>query len=188
MNKDEVLIIKSQFPIKPEKADKVYKKLIEQMETGVILIPYGYEVIIAPKDTEIKVEMENKELSSPWAFVDNPNYSPFDSTSKQFNLFCDECGEHIEKWDDFYARCPYCGKKHTFGAVEGIKVHRGYFFKPYEDLKVGETFKLSKEGDKRVFRKEKEGAIQIRDSSGNPCEELGNMIYLYIGCTVYKED
>lgn len=62
------------------------------------------------------------------------------------------------------------------------------YFKPYEDLKVGETFKLSKEGDKRVFRKEKEGAIQIRDSSGNPCETLGNMIYLYIGCTVYKED
>lgn len=58
----------------------------------------------------------------------------------------------------------------------------------YEDLQVGDTFKLFKSGDERVFRKEKEGAIQIRDSSGNRCEELGHMIYLYIGCPVYKEE
>ncbi|MBP5596254.1 MAG: hypothetical protein J6Y02_12785 [Pseudobutyrivibrio sp.] len=58
---------------------------------------------------------------------------------------------------------------------------------PYEKLNVGDTFKLFKSGDKRVFRKEKEGAIQIRDSSGNPCEKEGFKIYLYIGCRVYKE-
>lgn len=58
----------------------------------------------------------------------------------------------------------------------------------YEDLQVGDTFKLFEKGDERVFRKEKEGAIQIRDSSGNRCEELGHMMYPYIGFPVYKEE
>ena len=56
MNKDEVLIIKPQFPVKPETADNIRKKLIEQMETGIILLPFGYDVVIAPKDVEIKME------------------------------------------------------------------------------------------------------------------------------------
>ena len=58
----------------------------------------------------------------------------------------------------------------------------------YEDLQVGDTFKLCEKGDERVFRKEKEGAIQIRDSSGNHCEKLGHMMYPYIGFPVYKEE
>ena len=57
----------------------------------------------------------------------------------------------------------------------------------YGDLQVGDTFKLNEKGDERVFRKEKEGAIQIRDSSGNRCEALGHRIYLYIGFPVYKK-
>lgn len=57
----------------------------------------------------------------------------------------------------------------------------------YEKLNIGDTFKLFK-SDKRVFRKEKEGAIQIRDSSGNRCEKEGFKMYLYIGCRVYKEE
>ena len=56
MNKDDILIIKPQFPLKPETADNIRKKLIEQMETGIILLPFGYDVVIAPKDTEIMIE------------------------------------------------------------------------------------------------------------------------------------
>lgn len=55
MNKDEVLILRPQFPVKYENADNVRKQIIEQMETGVILIPFGYEVIIEPK--QIKIEL-----------------------------------------------------------------------------------------------------------------------------------
>lgn len=61
MSKDEVLIIKQQFPVKPENADKVYKKLIEQMETGVILLPYGYEVVVAPKEIDVKLVSSKKD-------------------------------------------------------------------------------------------------------------------------------
>ena len=61
MNKDEVLIIKPKFHVKPENADKVYKKLIEQMETGLILLPYGYDVIVKPKEIDVKLAISNDE-------------------------------------------------------------------------------------------------------------------------------
>lgn len=61
MNKDEVLILKPQFPVKPEKANDIRKQLIEQMETGIILLPFGYEVIVEPKQIEVKIGTDKDE-------------------------------------------------------------------------------------------------------------------------------
>ena len=55
MNKDEVLILKPQFPVKPEVMCDIHKQIIEQMETGVILLPFGYEVAVKPKQIEIEL-------------------------------------------------------------------------------------------------------------------------------------
>ena len=54
MNKDEILIIRPQYPVKAETMNDLHKKLIEQAKTGVVLVPFGYEVVVAPKDAEIK--------------------------------------------------------------------------------------------------------------------------------------
>lgn len=117
MNKDDILILKPLFPVKPKAAHDIREMVFKQMEEGIVLLPFGYEVVIAPKDTEIK--MENDESSSPWIFINNPNYSSFDySNIKETKIICDECGKTIESWDDTYVRCPFCGKKHTFGAEE----------------------------------------------------------------------
>lgn len=57
----------------------------------------------------------------------------------------------------------------------------------YCDLRNGETFKLFK-SDLRVFKKETDGALQIKDFSGYPCETCGFRVYPYLTMTVYKED
>lgn len=117
MNKDDILIVKYPFLMKNDQATKLRDSILKQKENGVIILPDYCEVVIAPKDTEVKIE--NDEQSTPWFFVDNPNYSSFDySNNKEMNIRCDKCGKTIESWDDNYTRCPYCGKKHTFGAEE----------------------------------------------------------------------
>ena len=55
----------------------------------------------------------------------------------------------------------------------------------YCDLKNGETFKVIK-NDRRVFKKESDGALQIKDRWGNPCETCGFRVYPYLTMTVYK--
>jgi hypothetical protein len=58
MNKDEILILKPLFPVKEKVAHDVREMVFKQMEEGIVLLPFGYEVVIAPKDTEIKIETQ----------------------------------------------------------------------------------------------------------------------------------
>lgn len=39
--------------------------------------------------------------------------------------------------------------------------------------------------DKRVYRKDREGATQIVDAYGDPCENKANKIYPYVTMDVY---
>ena len=57
----------------------------------------------------------------------------------------------------------------------------------YCDLRNGETFKVIK-NDRRVFRKESDGALQIKDVSGYPCETRNFRVYPYLTMTVYKTE
>ena len=58
MKENEILIIRPQYPVKAETMRDIHKKLIEQAKTGVVLVPFGYEVVIAPKDVEVKMETQ----------------------------------------------------------------------------------------------------------------------------------
>ena len=56
MNKDEILIIKPQIPAKKDDLIVVYKNIKEQLELGnVVVLPFGYDILTAPKDVEIKL-------------------------------------------------------------------------------------------------------------------------------------
>jgi rRNA maturation endonuclease Nob1 len=121
MDKDEILIIKYPFMMTQSRISMLSQRLLEQKKTGLILLPDYCEVVVAPKDVEIKTEMENDDSSSLWLLVDNPNYSPFDHSSRPVSLMCDGCRRRIDKWADDYLRCPYCGKKHTFEGAEEKK-------------------------------------------------------------------
>lgn len=159
MKNDEILIIQCQIPMKPQKLDILLEQILKQKGTGVILLPYYCTAITKPKDIDIQVEVEKENKACPcW----------------DCKHFFKEGMGHCTIHPDCYGDCA-CDDY----AAEESPV-------PYEKLNVGDTFKLFKD-DERAFRKEKEGAVQIRDSSGNRCEELYR-IYLYIGCPVYKEE
>jgi DNA-directed RNA polymerase subunit RPC12/RpoP len=118
MNKDDILIIMYPFWMKNNQLSSMYENILKQRANGLILLPDYCKVVTAPKDVEIKTEMENDDSPSLWLLVDNPNYSPFDHSSRPVSLKCNVCHRRIDKWDDDYLRCPYCGKKHTFVAEE----------------------------------------------------------------------
>lgn len=161
MNSDELLIIQYPYRMSQQRVDALREQILKQRESGVILLSDFCTVVTKPKDIDIQVELEKENKACPcWDCM---------HFSKEGMGYC-------TIHPDCYGDCA-CDDY----AVEEPPI-------PYEKLNVGDTFKLFKSGDERVFRKEKEGAIQIRDSSGNRCEELGHMIYLYIGCLVYKEE
>lgn len=54
MNKDDILIIKYPFLMKNSQATMLYESILKQKENGVIILPDYCEVVVAPKDTEIK--------------------------------------------------------------------------------------------------------------------------------------
>lgn len=56
----------------------------------------------------------------------------------------------------------------------------------YKDLKNGDLFKLFK-NDKRTFKKESNGALQITDVYGYKCENSNFRVYPYLDMPVIKE-
>lgn len=49
----DILVIKSTALFSPEKLKQLRDSIIAQKDSGVILLPYGFEVIVAPDDVEI---------------------------------------------------------------------------------------------------------------------------------------
>ena len=52
----DILIIKSTALYSQEKLKQVRDSMIDQKDNGVVLLPYGFEVIVAPDNVEIVVE------------------------------------------------------------------------------------------------------------------------------------
>ena len=120
MKSDEILIIQYPYKMSQQRVNVLRENILKQKESGVILLADFCTVITKPKDIEVQVELE-EDKPTPWVFVNNPCYSSIDPSSKESSLFCDECGITIRNWDALYTCCPYCGKKHTFGASEEVE-------------------------------------------------------------------
>ena len=56
----------------------------------------------------------------------------------------------------------------------------------YREVKVGQEFKIIKY-DHRVYRKESNGALQIKDAYGFPCENENYKVYCYLTMPVWVE-
>lgn len=61
MKNDEILIIKCQIPMKPQKFDTFREQILKQKESGVILLPPYCTVVTKPKDIDIQVEEDKNE-------------------------------------------------------------------------------------------------------------------------------
>ena len=62
MNKDDILIVKYPYSIKSDKVNQLHDNILKQKESGVIVIPDCCEVVIAPKNVEIKTEPDRLEM------------------------------------------------------------------------------------------------------------------------------
>ena len=56
----------------------------------------------------------------------------------------------------------------------------------YCELKIGDKFKIEKE-DKKIFVREKEGALLIIDKYGYPCAMRNDKAYFYLDMPVFVE-
>ena len=56
----------------------------------------------------------------------------------------------------------------------------------YQEVKIGQEFKIIKY-DHRVYRKESNGALQIKDAYGFPCENENYKVYCYLTMPVWVE-
>ena len=57
---DDVLVIKSNCLLRPEELSSIRTSLMCQKDEGVIVIPYGFDVIIVPDDIEINILNKEK--------------------------------------------------------------------------------------------------------------------------------
>lgn len=53
---DSVLIIKVNTLLKSEALQQIHEAILKQKETGVVILPEGYNAILVPKDLDIEVE------------------------------------------------------------------------------------------------------------------------------------
>ena len=52
----DILVIKCNFNINSKDLEKVRKNILKQREEGVVSIPLGFDVVMAPEDVAIKFE------------------------------------------------------------------------------------------------------------------------------------
>lgn len=58
---DQILVVKMSTVVSGERINKIYKSILEQMKTGVVVLPNGCEPVLIPKDIEVQIENgENK--------------------------------------------------------------------------------------------------------------------------------
>ena len=121
MTDKEILVLTPSYKVKEQDLIRVRLDVKKQLRYGnVVTVPFGWKVVIKPSDIEIKVA-EPEEGPTPWDFVCNNMYSPFDSQGKERLLFCTECGINIgEHYSPMYQYCPYCGKRHYFEEREEV--------------------------------------------------------------------
>ena len=65
MNKDDILIVKYPFLMKNDQCEILYDSILKMKENGVIIIPDYCEVVVAPKDTEIKTRGDGWTCMKP---------------------------------------------------------------------------------------------------------------------------
>ena len=53
---NDVLVIKSNFNVKPKDFEKIRKNILKQKEEGVVVIPLGFDAVIVPEDVVVKFE------------------------------------------------------------------------------------------------------------------------------------
>lgn len=57
----EILVIKCQRMMRPDKLSKFHENIRRQVETDVVVLPPGFEAVVVPDNIEIKMEVSENE-------------------------------------------------------------------------------------------------------------------------------
>ena len=60
--KNDILVIRAPFVIATEARKRTYDMLIQQMKSGLILLPAGFSVELCPPDVEVKLMDSNNNI------------------------------------------------------------------------------------------------------------------------------
>ena len=51
---NDILVIRAPYMMKKEAMKRAYDQILEQMESGLVMLPAGFSVALCPKDVEAK--------------------------------------------------------------------------------------------------------------------------------------
>ena len=55
-NMSDVLVVKINCSITAKELENIRKRITEQMKTGLVLIPPGYDIYVVSQDCDVKIE------------------------------------------------------------------------------------------------------------------------------------
>lgn len=56
----DILVLKSPYCLKRDKANELYESFVKQKESGVVIIPGGWTAELVPDDIEIVMQIPSK--------------------------------------------------------------------------------------------------------------------------------
>lgn len=59
---NDILVIRAPFLMKKEAMKRAYDQILEQMESGLVILPAGFSVALCPKDVEVKFMDSNNDI------------------------------------------------------------------------------------------------------------------------------
>ena len=97
---NQVLVIKSKTYLHADDLNRLYKNILEQQKTGVILLPSCFEAILVPDDVEIRVEPQNEN-----EYVPPIPYEPYESHTDDNSEIKIKCvGKNLFKTEDILTK------------------------------------------------------------------------------------
>lgn len=94
---NDILVIRAPFHMKKEAMQRTYDYILEQMESGLVLLPAGFSVVFCPPDIEVKFIDSNNDIVLEQEPYEN---IPF-LLHKKFGCPLDECVKAYEKANEY---------------------------------------------------------------------------------------
>ena len=61
MDSKQVLVVRTSAWLTMDGMQKVHDHIVEQMKTGVVVIPPGYDALVVPEGLDVQVECEKEK-------------------------------------------------------------------------------------------------------------------------------
>ena len=59
---NDILVIRAPYMMKKEAMKRTYDQILQQMDSGLVMLPEGFNVALCPKDVEVKFMDSNNDI------------------------------------------------------------------------------------------------------------------------------